>query len=84
MEQAEEYSTILVDPRCVLNIKSSAVIPLAAPNTNRGLPVAMAMALLSNIARGGSASLSVSPFSSLVFPALLSVLFFAALALSPM
>lgn len=66
VERPEEYSTILADPRCVLNIKSSAVIPLAAPNTNRGLPVAMATALLSNIASSGSASLSVSLFSSLL------------------
>lgn len=57
IESAEECSAILADPRCVLNIKSSAVIPLAAPNTNRGLLVAMATALLSNIASGGSASL---------------------------
>lgn len=64
VEWAEEYSTILADPRCVLNIKSSAVIPLAAPNTNRGLPVATATALLSNIASSGSASLSVSLFPS--------------------
>lgn len=54
---AEECSAILADPRCVLNIKSSAVIPLAAPNTNRGLPVAVATALLSNIASSSSASL---------------------------
>ena len=54
-----DCSAILADPRCVLNIKSSAVIPLAAPNTNRGLPVAMATALLSNIASSGSASLSL-------------------------
>lgn len=64
IESAEECSAILADPRCVLNIKSSAVIPLAAPNTNRGLLVAMATALLSNIASGGSASLWLSLFSS--------------------
>lgn len=62
IESAEECSAILADPRCVLNIKSSAVIPLAAPNTNRGLPVAMATALLSNIASGGSTSLRVFSF----------------------
>lgn len=59
IESAEECSAILADPRCVLNIKSSAVIPLAAPNTNRGLLVAMATALLSNIASNGFASLWV-------------------------
>lgn len=66
---AEECSAILADPRCVLNIKSSAVIPLAAPNTNRGLPVAVATALLSNIASSSSASLWISLFSftSLLF-----------------
>lgn len=66
---AEECSVILADPRCVLNIKSSAVIPLAAPNTNRGLPVAVATALLSNIASSSSASLwaSLFSFTSLLF-----------------
>lgn len=55
-----DCSAILADPRCVLNIKSSAVIPNAAPNTNRGLLVAMATALLSNIASSRFASLCVS------------------------
>lgn len=45
-----DCSGILADPRCVPNIKSSAVIPLAAPNTNRGLLVAMATSLLPNVA----------------------------------
>ena len=74
-----DCSAILADPRCVLNIKSSAVIPLAAPNTNRGLPVAMATALLSNIASGGSASLSLSLSLSLYRSFLL---LFPSLALS--
>lgn len=60
-----DCSAILADPRCVLNIKSSAVIPNAAPNTNRGLLVAMATALLSNIASSRFASLCVSLSPSL-------------------
>ena len=66
-----DCSAILADPRCVLNIKSSAVIPLAAPNTKQGLLVAMATVLLSNIPSGGSASLTVSLFFSLFFLSLL-------------
>lgn len=63
-----DCSAILADPRCVLNIKSSAVIPNAAPNTNPGLLVAMATALLSNIASSRSASLCLSlPQSYLSF-----------------
>lgn len=62
-----DCSAILADPRCVLNIKSSAVIPLTAPNTNRGLLVAMETALLSNIASSESASLFVSLFPFLFF-----------------
>lgn len=73
IESAEECSAILADPRCVLNIKSSAVIPLAAPNTNRGLPVAVATALLSNTASGGSASLWAFSLFTSTSPAFLLV-----------
>lgn len=62
-----DCSAILADPRCVLNIKSSAVIPLAAPNTNRGMLVAVATALLSNVASSGFASPFVSLFPFLFF-----------------